>query len=136
MDTGQTSTGPDLSSLRIDERARRGGSLGKRLGLFAAGLGALVLVTGLVFGLKGQKPSVDVAVARGGGEGKAALLNASGYVTPRRRATVAAKITARVTAMYAEEGMHVKAGQVLALLDDADARPGLWRLERCAVVCV
>jgi RND family efflux transporter MFP subunit len=125
MDTGQTSTGPDLSSLRIDERARRGGGLGKRLGLFAAGLGALVLVTGLIFGLKGQKPSVEVAVARGGGEGKAALLNASGYVTPRRRATVAAKITARVTAIYAEEGMHVKPGQVLALLDDADARTRL-----------
>jgi RND family efflux transporter MFP subunit len=43
-------------------------------------------------------------------------------VTPRRRATVAAKITARVTRMYADEGMRVHQGQVLALLDDSDAR--------------
>jgi len=48
--------------------------------------------------------------------------SASGYVTPRRRSTIAAKITGRVTAVYAEEGMHVKAGQVLATLDDSDAR--------------
>src|SRR5205814_5120907 len=53
---------------------------------------------------------------------RVALLNASGYVTPRRRATVAAKITARVTRMNAEEGMRVQQGQVLALLDDSDAR--------------
>ncbi|HSB74141.1 MAG TPA: efflux RND transporter periplasmic adaptor subunit, partial [Terriglobales bacterium] len=54
--------------------------------------------------------------------GQVALLNASGYVTPRRRATVAAKITARVTQVYAEEGMHVKQGQVLAVLDNSDYR--------------
>lgn len=123
METGQHSSGPDLSSLRIEERARKSGSLGKRLSLFAAGLGALFLVTGLIVGLKGQKPSVEVAVARGrGADERVALLNASGYVTPRRRATVAAKITGLVTAVYAEEGMHVKAGQVLATLDDSDAR--------------
>src|SRR5712692_11003442 len=100
MDKEKVPGGTDLSSLRIDERARKGGSPGKRLGTFAAALGALVLVAGLVFGLKGQKPSVEVAVARGKGEEKAALLNASGYVTPRRRATIAAKITGRVTAVY------------------------------------
>ena len=50
------------------------------------------------------------------------MLNASGYVTPRRRATIAAKITARVNEMFAEEGMRVQEGQVLATLDDSDAR--------------
>jgi RND family efflux transporter MFP subunit len=58
-----------------------------------------------------------------------ALLNASGYVTPRRRATIAAKITGRVNQIFAEEGMHVQAGQVLALLDDADARARLASAE-------
>jgi len=50
------------------------------------------------------------------------VLNASGYVTPRRRSTVAAKITGRVEEMMVEEGMNVEAGQVLARIDDADAR--------------
>ncbi len=122
MKGAQIPAGPDLSSLRIDERARTSGGLGKRLGLFAAGLGAVILVAGLVARLKGHKLLVEVAVAQRAGEEKVALLNASGYVTPRRRATVAAKITGRVTAIFAEEGMHVKDGQVLATLDDADAR--------------
>ena len=50
------------------------------------------------------------------------MLNASGYVEPRRKATVDAKITGRVTEVLVDEGMTVQAGQVLARLDDADAR--------------
>jgi RND family efflux transporter MFP subunit len=38
------------------------------------------------------------------------------------RATVAAKITARVEEVLTDEGMHVKEGQVLARLDDSDAQ--------------
>jgi multidrug resistance efflux pump len=59
------------------------------------------------------------------GDTRVALLNASGYVTPRRRATVAAKITGRVIKMNAEEGMQVQEGQVLAVLDESDARTRL-----------
>lgn len=54
-----------------------------------------------------------------------AVLNASGYVTPRRRATIAAKITGRLTELYVEEGMRVKENQVLAKLDDTDAQARL-----------
>src|SRR5207245_10526464 len=53
------------------------------------------------------------------------LLNASGYVTPRQRATIAAKITARVNEIYVDEGLQVEPGQVLARLDDSDARARL-----------
>jgi RND family efflux transporter MFP subunit len=113
---------PDLSPLKIDERARVSGGR-KWLRWFAAALGAVLLVMALVLALQRQAPLVEVAVARTtGGDDRVALLNASGYVTPRRRATVAAKITARVTRMNAEEGMRVQQGQVLALLDDSDAR--------------
>jgi RND family efflux transporter MFP subunit len=52
-------------------------------------------------------------------------VNASGYVTPRQRATIAAKITARVNEIYVDEGMQVEPGQVLARLDDSDARARL-----------
>ena len=108
----------DLSSLRIDDGSRRASKTGKRLGLFAATLGAVVLLGSLLLAFRHQSPTVEVATARSASGAKAeALLNASGYVTPRRRATVAAKVTGRVEQIYAEEGLHVKTGQVLATLD-------------------
>ncbi|HET7871366.1 MAG TPA: efflux RND transporter periplasmic adaptor subunit [Terriglobales bacterium] len=108
----------DLSSLRIEDKSRRRSTSGKRWGLFAAALGALVLLGGLLLAFRPRTPVVEVAAARPANDARAqALLNASGYVTPRRRATVAAKVTGRIDQIYAEEGMQVKAGQVLAVLD-------------------
>ncbi len=117
------STAPDLSALRIDEGSRsqhRGPQWPRWV---AAALGLLLLVSAGVYAVRGKTPVVELAAAQAPGSGgQVALLNASGYVTPRRRATIAAKITARVTQMYADEGMHVKEGQILALLDDSDYR--------------
>jgi hypothetical protein len=72
----------DLGSLRIDDRSRSGGKLGKRLGLFAAALGALFLLGMLLLAFRSQKTLVEVAAARpvAGAKGEA-LLNASGYVS-------------------------------------------------------
>jgi multidrug resistance efflux pump len=42
----------------------------------------------------------------------------------RRQATVASKITGRLTEVTVEEGMSVKDGQTLARLDDANPRLG------------
>jgi RND family efflux transporter MFP subunit len=56
---------------------------------------------------------------------QAAVLNASGYVTARRRATVSSKITGKVVEVNVEEGMAVKEGQVLARLDDVTLRASL-----------
>src|SRR5687767_12329993 len=49
---------------------------------------------------------------------QAAVLNAAGYVTARRRATVSSKITGKVVEVNIEEGMAVREGQVLARLED------------------
>jgi RND family efflux transporter MFP subunit len=92
------------------------------LGAFAAILGLAVIVTGVVFAFRNQTPVVEVATAQKAAAGRPTLLNASGYVTPRRRATVAAKITGRVTGVFFDEGMHVPEGFVLARLDDSDVR--------------
>ena len=56
---------------------------------------------------------------------QAAVLNASGYVTARRRATVSSKITGKVIEVNVEEGMAVTQGQVLARLDDSTPRATL-----------
>jgi RND family efflux transporter MFP subunit len=118
--------GPDLSGLKIDARQRRDSGRRRWPRAFAVGLGVLLLVSAAVVFILGDKtPVVKVTTVREDRGGRSALLNASGYVTPRRRATIAAKITGRVTAIFAEEGMHVQPGQVLATLDDADARARL-----------
>ena len=54
-----------------------------------------------------------------------AVLNASGYVTARLQATVSSKVTGRVVEVLFEEGMAVRAGQVLARLDDSSPRAQL-----------
>jgi RND family efflux transporter MFP subunit len=53
-----------------------------------------------------------------GGSGPAAVLQATGYVTARRQATVSAQITGTMSEVLIEEGEHVEAGQVLARLED------------------
>ena len=47
------------------------------------------------------------------------ILNASGYITARRIATVSSQITGLITEVSVEEGMVVEPGQVLARLDSA-----------------
>ena len=53
------------------------------------------------------------------------LLNASGYVTARRQATVSSKVMGKVMEILIEEGMTVESGQILARLDDANVQAGL-----------
>src|SRR5246500_6002137 len=117
----------DLGSLRIEDRQRSSSSWGKRLAIFFGLLVVLAGVSGAVFTFWNQKPVVDVAVVQKSANngGREALLNASGYVTPRRRATIAAKITGRVTGVFFDEGTHVQEGQLLSTLDDADAKRAL-----------
>ncbi len=63
-----------------------------------------------------------------------AVLDATGYVTARRQATVSSKITGRVAEVLIEEGQRVKAGEVLARLDpiDADAQRALTQSQIAA----
>ncbi len=71
--------------------------------------------------------AVRTAVARETAAAPAdtAVLNASGYVTARRRATVSSKVTGKLIAVRVEEGMAVRRGQVLARLDDSTVRSQL-----------
>ncbi len=64
--------------------------------------------------------AVEVAITQAAASrsgGPATVLDASGYVVARRQATVSAKLTGKVAEVMIEEGMTVKAGQVLATLD-------------------
>jgi RND family efflux transporter MFP subunit len=116
----------DLAALRIEREPER------------PGLGRWILWTGLIIviaalGLAAyrwftrERPvevQVATVTARAAGT-QAAVLNASGYVTARRRATVSSKITGKVTEVNVEEGRNVAEGQVLARLDDSAPRAAL-----------
>jgi RND family efflux transporter MFP subunit len=112
----------DLSSLRISDtkRTRTGG--GKRWIWIVLAVIFLGLVGAAAYAFRDRKVEVEVARSTRPSSGPAGVLNASGYVTPRRRATIAAKITGRVTAVYFDEGTRVTDNQLLATLDDSDAR--------------
>jgi RND family efflux transporter MFP subunit len=114
---------PKLSDLAIDDGARDA-EQGRRWLPWVIIAILIAAAVGTVFALRGSGTvEVATATARAAESGSVAtVLNASGYVEPRRRATVAAKITGRVTEVLVDEGMVVEAGQVLARLDDADAR--------------
>jgi RND family efflux transporter MFP subunit len=121
----ETTVKPDLGGLRIDAHKRGSRKAGKRIALVFLGLLAALVIAGGVYAYMHQMPSVQVATADAPETGPQALLNASGYVTPQRRATVAAKITGRVTGVFFTEGMHVHKGFVLATLDDSDTQRAL-----------
>ena len=85
--------------------------------------GVLVLLgVGAWYFLKPEPlPEVRTAAARKiSNQTAGTVLNASGYVTARRQATVSSKFTGRVTEVLIEEGMTVDEGQVLARLDDSN----------------
>jgi RND family efflux transporter MFP subunit len=116
---------PDLGGLRIEAHKRGSRNAGKRI---AIALFVLLAALGIAAGsyeFMHRRPTVRVATVDAPDSGPQALLNASGYVTPQRRATVAAKITGRVTGVFFTEGMHVRKGFVLATLDDSDAQRAL-----------
>lgn len=65
------------------------------------------------------------AVAAASDPSAGAVLQATGYVTARRQATVSAQITGTLTAVLIEEGDRVKLGQILAKLDDSQYKAAL-----------
>jgi RND family efflux transporter MFP subunit len=108
-----------LKELRIDRRP--GAAPRKRRWPWV--VGGILLSLFLVMFLMGGRPvEVETAVARSAAEGgPASVLDASGYVTARRIATVSSKITGKVKEVLIEEGQRVTEGQVLATLDAVDA---------------
>jgi RND family efflux transporter MFP subunit len=116
----------DLSALHIEREpldARSGGWVKwvvLLIVLAAAGGGAWYFLT------RERPVQVEAAsVSERAAGTQASVLNASGYVTARRRATVSSKVTGKVIEVNVEEGMDVREGQVLARLDDSTLQAAL-----------
>lgn len=93
--------------------------------------GAIVLVVAAVGLFVLFKPAAAVpvklasAVPAGNAAGSGSVLDASGYVVARRQAVVSSKVTGKVVELNIEEGQPVKRGDVLALIDNSNARTQL-----------
>ncbi len=111
-----------LKELRIDRSAPPARPPARGGWIVAAVVLALAAAGGGWWWLQGARPvSVETAIASApqASGGNMAVLQATGYVTARRQATVSAQITGTLTQVLIEEGERVEAGQVLATLEDA-----------------
>ena len=119
-----------LGQLRIERGAEEVLRPTSRRPWIIGGAVVLVILIGagawLALAARGGLP-VHTAIAQPlpGGGGGASVLDATGYVTARREATVSAQITGTMTQVLFDEGDHVKAGQVIARLDDTAQRAAL-----------
>lgn len=125
-----TSPKPSLEDLRIDRSsaaARRRGWAGPAV--FSLVVAAFVAGGAWWWATRTQAATVRTTTVRESAESAGAVLNASGYVTARRRATVSSKVTGKIIEVLVEEGMAVRKGQVLARLDDSSTRAHLQLAE-------
>ncbi len=118
---------PTLEGLRISRddkpRAKRG---------WGAVVIALLLLGGVAITAWSftRDPAIEVRTVtarevQASASSQRTVLNASGYVTARREATVSSKVTGKVLEITIEEGMKVTAGQILARIDDSNVSASL-----------
>ncbi len=114
----------ELASLKIDRERpaprRRIWPAAAALALLAAGAAAYFLrVHRRLSGVEVETVRASVGSVPEASSGTA-ILTASGYVVPRRKAVVSAKIQGRLAELRVEEGSRVAEGEVLARLESAD----------------
>lgn len=111
----------DLSKLRLD---KSGGTFRRRQKVPRRALiavGAIVLLPTLFVLFSDHAVEVETAVVANVYPSQSfTLLSASGYAVAQRKASVASKATGRLEWLGVEEGSSVRAGQVIARLENRD----------------
>ena len=123
-----------LDSLKIERTPVKRGKTSPLL-YGAAGIGVIAIAAGAWFFWPDNRVPVHVITAASQGSGGAAgtSLDASGYVVARRQATLTAKIQGKVLEVNFEEGQKVKAGDIVAKLDDSNYQASLHQAQALEV---
>ena len=111
-----------LSDLKIDREASGAAPARRPVKWFASiavvvGIGLVAWAYGLPLLQSSAMEVRTVAAKAVGSPSGDSVLDATGYVVARRRATVSSKATGKVMEVFVEEGMSVREGQILAVLD-------------------
>ncbi|HEX2770297.1 MAG TPA: biotin/lipoyl-binding protein, partial [Geobacteraceae bacterium] len=113
----------DLSGLKIDktEGAFRPALRKKRVILWITAPLAVLIAALAAAGLLSPKVEVETAtVSQVYPSLTFTMLNASGYVVAQRKASVAPKTTGTLEWLGVEEGSRVRAGEIIARLENRD----------------
>jgi len=114
---------PDLSKLSIsrDQKAFSPKKSGRRKWLITGGILTIVVIAGMVLRGGGGPVAVDSgAVASAFPSQAITALNATGRVSAQRKAAVSTKATGRLEFLGVQEGSTVKAGDILARIENKD----------------
>lgn len=113
----------DITGLKIDKASKQQNT-GKKRRLIYIIIFFLIISFGILiyrYGFSLLPVSVNVATVSKVYPSQAyAVLNASGYIVPQRKASVASKITGKIIALYVTEGMRIKKGDIIARLENDD----------------
>ena len=118
-----------LNNLKIDRTAQPANEGSSPIKLYL--LGAAILIVGIFWWLflsddeLQEVTTFTVKSLQMSDSSATSILDASGYVVARRRATVSSKMTGKVMKVVIEEGMYVEEGQILAQLDDSTMKADL-----------
>ena len=121
----------ELKSLRIDRAPERRGLPGWATAALVLAAVALVLLLGWkllgdrLFAPEVETGSVSLVTPAQGAQ----LLVATGYVVPQRKANISPRIGGRIAKIFIEDGSVVKAGQLIAVLEDADYKAQLLQTQ-------
>jgi len=112
---------PDIARLRIDRSLAPLRSSRRRRWIWAGALAALALAGCVWYALQPQVATVQAtAVVTTYPSQQYVVLNATGYVVAQRKAAIASKATGRLEWLGVAEGSRVRAGELIARLDNRD----------------
>ncbi len=111
----------DIARLRIDRSLAPIRASRRRRWSWIVGLGAIAVAGAAWYALHPRAiPVQSTAVVTSYPSQQFVVLNATGYVVAQRKAAIASKATGRLEWLGVAEGSRVKAGEVIARLDNRD----------------
>jgi multidrug efflux pump subunit AcrA (membrane-fusion protein) len=112
---------PDIAKLRIDRGLAPIRASRRRKWLWLGGVIVVAAAGALWYAAQPHPTTVQAAtIVTSYPSQQHVVLNATGYVVAQRKAAIASKATGRLEWLGVAEGSKVKAGEVIARLDDRD----------------